>query len=286
MANTLLTAGQISRTAIGLLTRSLVLPMTVTRIPETEFGGQAGDTVTVRVRAKVAARTQANPGDAITYDDLTEVAVPVSLAHIYNATKIPDEALTLSIADFGAQVIEPQAAGIAEGAENNLAAVMNALATDGVVTDAASAKAKLLEARETLTRASVPLGERFLAASPEFITFLLEQADFTRVDAVGTPTAINNATFGRIYGFTVVESAALDAGEAVAYHRTSFAMAVKAPTVPEGAAAGASSAYGGVAMRWLRHYDPDTLQDRSVLSTFVGSAGVDAANRAFKFAAV
>lgn len=285
MANTFLTANQISSAAIGLLARDIVLPMTVVRVPNSDFGGQAGDTVTIRVRAKVAAREQATPGAAITYDDVTETSVSVALSHLYNGVKVTDEDLNLGIDDFGAQVLEPQAAGIAEGAEQELADVMNALAADAsfdLTASDADTESKILGAREALSSANVPAGDRYLAVSPEIATRILSLDKFVKVNESGSDSAFRDATFGRLYGFTIVESNALTSGTAVAYHRTSFAMGLFSPEVPSGAADGAQTTYGGIALRWIRHYDPDILSDRSVLSTFAGAAGVDAANRAYK----
>ena len=287
MANTFLSASLISSTAVGLLTRNLLLPMTVTRESGLNFSGATGDTVNIRVRAKIAARTQATPGAAITYDDVTEETVPLQVGHLYNATKIPDEAMTWSIENFGVQILEPQMAGIAEGAENAVATVMNTLTNDAstVVTDSATAKAGVLEARETLTRASVPLGDRYLAVSPEFGTHLFGVDEFVRYDAREDGSALQTGTLGRILGFTVVETPALDAGEAVAYHRSAFAFASFAPVVPAGVPTGSQAQYGGIGMRWVRDYDPDVLSDRSVVSTFAGAAGIETGTRAFKFAA-
>lgn len=283
MANTFLSANQISRAASGLLTRDIVLPRTVVRVPNSDFGGQAGDTVTIRVRAKVDAREQSTPGSAITYDDVTETSVSVELAHLYNGVKVTDEDLNLAIEDFGAQVLEPQAAGIAEGAEDELADVMNDLSADGSFDATASesnTKEVILEARQELSSADVPNGDRFLAVSPEISTRILEVIG-DRETSTGD-NAFSNAVLGSLYGFTIVESNALDGGTAVAYHRTSFAMGLFSPEVPSGAADGAQTTYGGIALRWIRHYDPDILSDRSVLSTFAGAAGVDASNRAWK----
>lgn len=285
MANTLLTADIISRTAVGLLTRNLVLPQTVLRVAQTEFTGGNGDTITIRVPVKVAARTQATPGAAITYDDITETPVTLSVAHLYNGVKITDEDLAMNIANFGAQIIDPQVAGVAEGAEDELAAAMNGLAVDesfALVPDPDDTLAAILAARQALSQADVPQGDRYFAVSPEIATRILSVPEFTRADESGSDNSLRNAVIGRLYGFTFVESNALAAGTAVAYHRTSFAMANFAPPVPAGAADGAAMSMSGVALRWVRHYDPDILSDRSVVSTFAGAAAVDAGNRAFR----
>lgn len=285
MPNTLLTSATISRAALGLLTRNIVLPQTVTRVAETDFRGGHGDTVTIRVPVKVAARVQGTPGAAITYDNITETGVNVTLAHLYNGVKVTDEDLSLDIVDFGAQILQPQAAGIAEGAEDQLAAAMNGLVADQSFalngTDA-DTEGAILAAREALSSANVPQGDRFFAVSPEIATRVLSVDKFVRVDESGANNALREAVIGRLYGFTFVESNALTAGTAVAYHRSSFAFANFAPTLPSGAADGASMAVGGTALRWIRHYDPDILSDRSVLSTFAGAAAVDAGNRAYK----
>ncbi len=95
-----LTSQTIATLNVGLLTRQLNLPMTVARIPGGEFAGDNGDTITVRVPSVGSARTQATPGATITYDDVTETAVNVTLSHLYHAKRITDEELTLELVDF------------------------------------------------------------------------------------------------------------------------------------------------------------------------------------------
>jgi hypothetical protein len=283
MPNTILTAGTVASAAVGLLTRDLVLPMTVTRITDTDFGGKHGDTVTVRVRAIVAANTQAAKGDTIVKSVITEVPVLVSLAHLYSAVDITDEDMSLGIENFSEQILEPQQGGLGESAEDQIAAVINGASSNGVITDSATAKEQMNLARETLTRKKVPIGDRFVACSPEVVTYLLGVDEFVRADARGDDAnAIASAIVGSIYGFKVVETAALTVGHAAAYHRTSMAFANFAPVVPSGAADGTSISYKGVSLRWLRQYDAGTLSDQSVLSTFAGAAGVDLSNRMYK----
>ena len=285
MANTFIGASVVANTAVGLLTRQLVLPQTVLRVSGDNFMGGNGDTVTIRVPVKVAAREQASPGAAITYDDITETSVTLSVDHLYNGVKVTDEDLTMEIASFGAQILDPQIAGIVEGAEAELAAVMNALASDDTFALAASdadTEGTILGAFEALNTANVPLGDRYLAVSPSILTRLLSVEGFVRADMSGSDQALRNATVGNLYGFQVVMSPALTAGTAVAYHRTSFAFANFSAPVPSGAADGAQVNRNGIALRWVRQYDPDILSDRSVVSTFAGAAGIDAGNRAFK----
>lgn len=280
----LLTSQQVSSLSVGLLSRSLVLPNTVSRIPGAEFSGRNGDTITVRTSVPGTAREQATPGATITYDALNEVGVDVTLSHLYHATRVTDEMLTYGLVDFGAQVSAVQMDAVARGAEDELAGVMNALASDD--TFAASATdadtiATLLGAREALGGANVPAGDRFLAVSSTIATRLLSVEGFRSVEQAGSDGALRDAVVGRLYGFTIVESNALTAGTAVAYHRSGFVFANRAPVVPRGASDSSTATAGGVSLRHIFQYQPDILSDASVVSTFAGAAVVDA-NRVVK----
>lgn len=272
-----LTAKGIARTGIALLTRTLVLPMTATRIPGEEFAGSNGDTITVRVPVPSTARTQASAGTAITYDDLDETPVDVSLAHLYHATKVTDESMSLELEAFAEQVTRNQVAAVATLAEDQLAGVMNTLVMDlSIASGGSDVETIVLEAREILGEADVPSGGRWLAVSPAVATFLLKLDKLSRVDAAGTASALRDAIIGKFYGFTVVESNGLTAGTAVAYHESGFVFANRTPVTPRGAADSATATEGGIGMRQIFQYDPDVLSDASVVSTFAGAALVDA----------
>lgn len=272
-----LTAKGIARTGIALLTRTLVLPMTATRIPGEEFAGSNGDTITVRVPQPSTARTQASAGGSITYDDISETPVDVTLAHLYHATKVTDESMSLELEAFAEQVTRNQVAAVATRAEDQLAGVMNTLVMDLSIASAGTdVEAIVLEAREMLGEADVPTGGRWLAVSPSVATFLLKLDKLSRVDAAGTASALRDAIIGRYYGFTVVESNGLTAGTAVAYHESGFVFANRTPVTPRGAADSATATEGGIGMRQIFQYDPDVLSDASVVSTFAGAALVDA----------
>lgn len=274
-----LTAQGIANVAIPLLTRSLVLPRTLTMAPAAGFTGPNGETITVRVRTPRTAREQVNPGDAITYDDQNEVGVDVSLDHLYDAYHVTDEDLSLNIEDFAFQITQPQVASVAEGAEDRVYTAMNALAADASFDLTASAddtKAKLQGAREQLSTDKIPASNRWLAASPEIITRLLNVPEFVRADALGDgpSSALRDAVVGRIYRFNVVEAVGLDAGTAVGYHESGFVFATKKPSDPRGANDTAAISDQGINIRQIFQYDPDVLSDASVLSTFAGCSAV------------
>lgn len=270
-----LTAQGISRVAIELLVRSLVLPRTVTAIPGGEFAGDNGDTITVRVPQPGSARTQASPGASITYDDVTEVPVDVSLAHLYHGKRISDEEMSLDIENFARQVTRVQTAAVATGAEDQIATAMNGLAADESFDLTASVddtRDKILGAREFLGNNDVPPGDRWFAVSSDIATRVLILLGDRETPT--TDSALREAVLGRIYGFTFVESSALTAGTAVAYHRSGFAFANRTPVRPRGATDSAVANASGIGLRHIFQYNPDILSDASVVSTFAGASAV------------
>lgn len=272
-----LTAKGIASLNIELLTRSLVLPMTVARIPGGDYSGPNGGTITVRVPQPGASRTQAAAGDDITFDDVTEVPVDVSLSHLYHGKLVSDQELTYSIEDFGRQISRVQVDAVATGAEDKLAAVMNTLTADdsfAFTPTEADTKGVVLAAREFLTESNAPATNRWLACSPQVITRLLQVDEFVRVDASGSSTALRSAVVGRIFGMNVVESNALDTGEAVAYHESGFVFANRTPVTPRGAVDSAAVSEQGIGLRQIFQYVPTKLSDASVVSTFAGAAAV------------
>lgn len=287
MANTWITAnaGKIARFALATLQEDVVLGQTVHRDFDNEFGGGSGDTINIRVPASLAARTYASSNrytTPITYDDLTEASVPLALDTIlYSAVRLPDEEMTLDVADFTAQVTMPQSEAVAQGLEDAIAAEMNGLsATSGLQFPLAPTAGQMLnefaDAREKLRLNNVPTTNLFAAVAPDVATKILKDTDFRRVDASGSDGALRDAIIGRIHGFTVVESNKLTTGTAVFYHRDAFALATRAPIVPRGASAGASVSAYGYSMTWTADYDPNYLADRSVVRALAGTAVLDA----------
>lgn len=268
-----LTAQGIAGVALELLTREVVLPATVSAIDGGDFTGGNGDTVTVRVPQPTVAREQTNPGDVITWDDLNEVPVAVKVKHLYHATRVSDQAFTLSLRNFAQQITRPQVQSVATKAEDQVAAVLNARGADmTIANDGSNVDAVFLAARTQLSRNLVPLSDRFAAVSPEVAEFILAQDTFQRVDASGGPSALRDAVIGRYRGFTIVESAGLTAGEAALYHRSGIVWGNVRPATPQGVTAAATATQGGISMRQIFQYNALILSEQSVVSTFAGAA--------------
>src|SRR5690606_28879520 len=116
-----------------------------------------------------------------------------------------------------------------------------------------------------------PASDRWFAVSPDIATRVLSVPDFVRVDASGSDSALRQAVIGRLYGFTFVESNALDAGTACAYHSSGVAFANRIPATPRGVVDSATSTVQGVGLRQISQYQADKLSDASVVSTFAGA---------------
>jgi len=282
VANQFITPQVIARTSLGLLTRELVLPAVVWRDFDIEFTGRIGDSVTVRVPAVLEAREQDldwdRSGGAITTDNVEEDSFTVALTKVpYSAVPVTDEDMTLRIEDFGRQVALPQVRGVAEKVEGYIASAMESAdyEADDLEVDEDDPYVTMVDARKILNDNNVPRGDRFIVVGSGVEAAILKSDRFKPLDnAIGTG-AFAEAALGRIAGFTVVASNAIDEADAYAFHRSAFILATRAPIVPAGAKTGAGQAYQGIAATWTLDYDPDFLQDRSVIRTFAGAQSVE-----------
>jgi hypothetical protein len=300
MASTFLLPTAIARATVDLLYRELVLARTVwaDAIAPAEYEGKFNDTVTLRVPARRTARTRTlRAGTQIVNDDSNEYGVPVKLdTDVYNGAPITDEDLTLSITDFAAQILMPQIRAVAEGVEDQVAALLtgatyeasHTIDADDFQTSNVNDWYKIANrARRILSESHVPMANRYLVVGTAIEEEILNNDKFIRNDSIGqsAESALREATIGRIAGFTVVTSTSIPDTDAYAYHRTAFVLAARGPRVPQGAtmavarslseAPGAVGGLAGIGVRWLMDYDYTNTTDRSLVNTWVGTAVVE-----------
>ncbi len=293
MPNTFLKPSVVAQTAIQLLYRELVVARTVwtDAVRAQDFVSALDDTVTLRVPARRTARTRTlRAGTALITDNTNEFGVAVKLdTDVYNGAKITDEELTLDIVDFAEQVLVPQVRAVAEGIEDIIAAEITG-ATYGSIAniDESDPYATIVAARKALNDNNVPKANRYLLVGSGVEALLLTDDRFVRVDAVGPSAtdAFTEAVVGRVAGFTVVQSNAVDEDEAYAYSKEAFVLAARSPKVPMGASFGqevplsrgemvqVGASMGGLTARWVMDYDSVNATDRSFTSTYVGTATV------------
>lgn len=286
MPNTFLKPQVIAATALGLLQREIVLPGLISTLPGQVFQGALNDTVTVRVPGTLTARRRAvRNGGNITLDTVAETSIAVTLdTDHYSGVPVTDAELTLDIANFGVQILQPQVRAVAEDLENKLATTMagGSYATGNTIAwTPADPYGALVKARQVLNAQNVPLTDRFVVVGSQVEADILNSTDFKQGGRSGEgvfqgQSALADAEVGRLAGFPVLVSNALDPKAAFAFHRSAYVGAFLAPAQPAGAAFGATAVApgSGVALRWLRDYDFTSTTDRSLVDVYSGMGTV------------
>lgn len=281
MANAFLKPEVIAAAGLGILRREVVLPQTVSRLGIADFRGAKNDTITMRVPAIRTAKTRAmRSGAALVAEDLTEVGVDVTLdTHVYDLANITDEELTLDIRDFGAQVLQPQIRGVVEELEDTIVGALEG-ATVGAdqelsVDESDDPYDVFVDARKVLNTLNVPRASRFAVLGANVEAWALKSDKLSKVNESGGDSALRDATLGRVAGFTTLGSNAVDPDAAYFYVSSAVAFALVAPAVPAGATFGQSVSSDGMALRWLRDYDPTYARDRSLVDAFTGASSVE-----------
>lgn len=285
MANTLWTETAAARSTLAALRWLTTLPRTVRQDFSTEFIAGRGQTINVKKPVTAGAAHTYGPTErgartAITFNDLTETWVPVTMnTQVYNAVRLPDDFATFTLTSLEQQVLVPQAESVVDEIAAPLIAEMEAIAsTTGleISADGANALAVVTKARRVLNERKVPFADRYFAVGTGVAEHLLNLKELTSVAESGTDGALREGIIGRLRGFTVIEDPALDDDFGVAYHRDAFAHVTRPSRQPEGAAKSATVAQDGFALRWIQHYNPLQLEDQSVVDTFVGAETLDA----------
>lgn len=266
--------------ALGLLVRELTLPALVWKSAPSNFAGAFNDTISIRVPAFIDARSRAlRSGSTRTKDSLFERKVDLTLdTDVYLDVPITDETLTLDIADLGTQVLNPMISGMARKYESLLADTItgasyeNVIAFDTGTDDPYSDVA--VEARAFLNNAHVPYDGRVIVCGSKLETAFLNSDKFIKANESGSDQTLREAIIGRVAGMTVYSSPAIPSDEGYVFHQTAYTLATVAPVVPAGAPYGASSSYQGMALRTVRVFDPDAVEDRLVMDAWTGSTAV------------
>lgn len=273
--NAFVKAEKVVRTSLGLLEREVVLPGLVWRDAGGDFRGAKNDTITIKLPAYSKARRRTlRSGTPRTKDNLQQRSVDVRLdVGLYNDIAITDEQLTLDVENYRPDVIQPVLAGLGRGLEDEVVTSMEGASYAVTVAfDVDSPYSSIVDCRTALNDARVPVSGRYLAVGSEIEARILKDEQFVHADKSGDQanSALREAIIGRIAGFQVVTVPGFHPQRAVAAHTTAFALAQRAPIVPDGAPWGASESWEGFAMRVVRVFDPDEVEDRAVFDTWCG----------------
>lgn len=285
MAHDFLKPEVIVNTGLGMLVNELLLARLVTRKAGSDFVGAKNDTIDMKIAAILDAREYGwrnNRSSPIVTDDLVETSIPVTLdKDPYSAIAVTDEQLTLDIVDFASQVLSPQITAVATKLDGYVGTLMESGVDYSTTLDVAGDSDDLLDdlvipARQALNLANVPAANRVLVLGANVEAWALKHDLLKRNDESGTDSVLREAIIGRLYGFTVIGNVnAIDADAAYAFHPSAYVFANMAPAVPQGATAGAAASHEGFSLRWIKDYDAMYLRDRSVVSSFAGTASVE-----------
>jgi len=286
VVNSLYTPTEAAQATLSSLRWLSNLTRTVRQDFSTEFVAGRGQTVNVRGpisagKAKVYTPANRAARDAIGFNDLIEEWFPVKLDNqVYNAVRLPDNFATFTLEDITRQVFKPQAESVVDELAAPLVAEMSVTATDAsipaIAEDGSNFLDVLIATRKVLNDRKVPAANRFFAVGSAAEAAALRVDQLQKVNEAGTASVLQEATLGRLMGFTIVADSALAEDFGVGYHTDAFAHVTRPSRQPEGAAKSATIAQDGYALRWIQQYNPLQLEDQSVVDTFYGAATLDA----------
>lgn len=292
MANSFYTPTQVAQTAVAMAQQGAYLSGTINRNYENDLlgGGGKSTTVNIKVPSALVARERGidDITTAIILDSLSETTIPLTLGtHVYSGVALSEGDLTLHLASFAEQVLQPQMDAVVDDIEDLVSSAINAapgLQTGEKVRPSVGSNLKaawasdpikfLIDVRRILVARGVPQSNLNVVVGTNVYADLVSTGKLLDAAQAASSAALREGSVGRVAGFTIVESTRVNADHIVAYHRDAFTLATRAPLVPAGVAFGAFEASGGYSLRYIRDYDASVAKDRSLVSTFAGAAAM------------
>lgn len=275
---------KLAATAAELMERELVVPKLFARKGIEEFKGAKDDTINVRVPGILPARDyewRNNRAQPLLFDEYRERKLAVRFGgNAYSATMLTDEQREMDFMGWTQDILPAQSRAVARKLEYGAIKALK----DGKysVTIGANGKAAnptgnvlaaILEARHALNRMGASKVKRTLLVGSDWDTILQGDGALLAGNVGNTiaESAFADALLGKVKGFDIVVSEDIAPDEAYALTGDSFVFLNAAPGVPDSAVAGASMlSQDGIAMRWLRDYDPQYQVERSTVNTWYG----------------
>lgn len=287
MAHTLITPTVVAKRALAYLYNTTVLAGLVSRDFDSEFAGKQGDTINVRTPATFVAN-EFDRGTGIVLQDATETSFPLQLDTLLDVSfPITAEDLTLQIDDFSGRFLVPAMEAIVQDVDGRLAEAAvdaaNGAGGGGVVDGTTTPNLAYRDARAIMSRAKMPLTERYALLSPEAVSDVLGDDLLVKANESGSTDALRNANIGRVFGIENYESQVLgygpnDKGQAdgVAFHRSSLVLASRTLEKPMGVADSqvAVESYKGLGLRVVKSYDVTYKQDIISVDFLIGVKAV------------
>lgn len=197
MPNNFLTPEVVAKEALMVLQSNLVMADLVHRDYSEEFVN-VGDTITVRKPAKFTAK---NFTGETSVQDINEGSVSVKMDRFRDVTvAVTSKQMTLDIADFSRQVVQPAMQAIAQAIDEDLLAV--GVSKAGFVktgTPNATDLADVAELAKRLDLNKVPTQNRRLVMHPTHKYRYALTDNLSKVSYAGDNATLRDALLGRIY---------------------------------------------------------------------------------------
>ena len=197
MQNTFLTPEVVANEALMCLTGNLVMADLVHRDYADEFVS-VGDTISIRKPAKFVAKNFTGVTEP---QDITEGSVSVKLDRFRDVTvAVTSKQMSLDIADFSAQVVQPAMQAIAQAIDQDLLALAVEKAgfrKDG--TQDAKDLADIAALAKQLDIAKAPVQNRSLVLHPEHKYRYALTENLSNVSYAGDNETLRDALLGKVY---------------------------------------------------------------------------------------
>lgn len=274
MVHTIEKAEELVLTGAAALEDNLVLPATFRREGIDKFRGARDDTVNVVVDGVLPYRTYGwrnNRSTSLVFDEYSDRKVAVSFGDdIYSAVRLTDEQAEMDF-DGWTKLASKQVEAIGRGLEQKAAAFLQDAPYEvAVQLDEADLRGSLAKLSVVFDKLMVP-GQRTVLCGADLQVALLSDDKLAAAENIGetdAQSALRNATLLRRYNFEFVKANELTSGEAYAITPGGFIFLTAAPSVPQSVPFGATASVDGVALRWIRDYDSEKLQDRSIFNAY------------------
>lgn len=205
MGNTILTPQIIAKEALLQLKNNTVMSNLVYRDYENEFVAGVGNSVTIRKPATFEAK-EFNRTIGIEIQDATEGAANVTLDKLLDVSfEVTAEQLSLDIADFSTQLLQPAMQSFAQKIDTYLLGLYKDVSnTCGVAGTTPNDIGAITGARKVLNETKTPFDSRSLVIDPSAENNFLQIPTFHEAGKVGDDgTSLSEASIGRKFGFGI-----------------------------------------------------------------------------------
>lgn len=277
MAHTPVKPEKLAAAAVGMLEQELLIPALFQKEGIDKFKGADNDTVSVKVEGVLPFREYAwrnNRSSGISFDEYAERKIAVTFGgNVYSAVRLTDEQNDMDF-DGWSTLLRPQVKAVARGLGRRAVSHLTGQSYGVTIGNAERAlRGALIEARRVLNKMHAPSEGRILLVGTDFESALLGDTGLNLAQNIGDAEAesiLKTATIGTRFGFKIVVDETIPGDAAYAFHPSAFVFLNAAPAVPTSVPFGATQALDGVAVRWVRDYDPTYMWDRSVVNTYYG----------------